>query len=214
MSSPDAMSQDSPAQSQTSLTYAQISSSHIRELDDLNKQTPSLLHKAGTSIFLLTSKPSSSSTTPPDPSSNQTTPSSRILTIETLAHQYFILVNQLRTRLHNQIAHLEAQNVIPAEPSRHIPDSSQPQMPGAPGMDKEKEEREQTWDPEPSVTNGGLGNLDVGELNARAAVRLQGTEVVLDRMQVILDVLEKRVGGEAVNGHDEGNDRVGAPEGG
>jgi hypothetical protein len=63
-------------------------------------------------------------------------------------------------------------------------------------------------DPESSVTNGGLGDMDVGVLNARAGVRNAGGEEVLDRVQDILKTLVEQAqakeekGEESVEGGD------------
>lgn len=56
-------------------------------------------------------------------------------------------------------------------------------------------------DPESSVTNGGLGDLDVGVLNARAGVRNAGGEEVLDRVQEILKTLVEQA--QAKEGKEE-----------
>lgn len=51
------------------------------------------------------------------------------------------------------------------------------------------------------MTNGGLGDLDVGVLNARAGVRNVGGEDVLDRVQEVLKTLVEQA--EAQEGKGE-----------
>lgn len=64
-------------------------------------------------------------------------------------------------------------------------------MPGQkPGQDTQERPR----NPEESVTNGGLGDLDIGVLNARAGTRQQGGNEVLGRVEGIVEELVKRAG--------------------
>ena len=66
-----------------------------------------------------------------------------------------------------------------------------------PGQNAGPEAQERPKNPEESVINGGLGNLDIGVLNARAGIRQQGGDEILERVQGILEELEKeKEGGE------------------
>lgn len=72
--------------------------------------------------------------------------------------------------------------MIPAQQIRFNAPNPPPQIPGRPPPEVKK-------DPESTVTNGGLGDMDVGVLNARAGVRNAGGEEVMDRVQDVLKTL-------------------------
>jgi hypothetical protein len=85
-----------------------------------------------------------------------------------------------------------AESVIPAEASRFIPAPTiRSEFQGAFPADETSKKN-----PEAYITNGGLGNLNIAELNARAGVKQQGDEEFLARLQGILDELKKRAGEE------------------
>ena len=67
--------------------------------------------------------------------------------------------------------------------------------PGRQGQGDEEarkaEEEERLRDPEMDVVNGGLGDLDIAVLNARAGIRHQNDDEVLDRAKVILEAMVK-----------------------
>ncbi|KAF2278547.1 uncharacterized protein EI97DRAFT_465827 [Westerdykella ornata] len=191
---------DVPFENSNSRTYNQIAATHIRELSDIDRvststltpplsppqltlsphqQIPQILYKSAHSISLLTNKPISSSDSPPDPST-------RAQTIHDTSYDLFLLINQIRGLLHKQVDELQAEKVIPAEATRFLP---APQLRDDDARDRAREEQEK----QSKITNGGMGNLTVAELNARARVRQGGEDEVYSRLQNILDELKKRV---------------------
>jgi hypothetical protein len=151
-----------------------------------SQQTPELLRRSGTALSLLTNRPVKQDVPISDSAS-------RVQIIEDTSYQFFVLVNQMRALLHNQINELQNENVIPAEATRFIPAPTiRPGMGAAVSAEEERRQR----NPEANVINGGLGHLNIADLNARAGVKQQGDDDVLDRLQGILDDLSRRAQGE------------------
>lgn len=101
--------------------------------------------------------------------------------------------------MHNQIKDLESEKVIPAEATRFIA-QTQIRTDIAGVSEQEKAHAEQMKNAaQAGVTNGGLGNLDIAELNARAGVGQQGDEEVIERVQGILKELIQRADNEGEN---------------
>lgn len=108
-----------------------------------------------------------------------------------------MLTNTLRTALHKQVDDLQSQSVIPAEASRYIPAPTMPQA----GPEQQEAARKKE---EGRITNGGLGKLDIAELNARAGVGREGDEEVLKRLVGIVEVLREKMGEQAEGEEKEG----------
>jgi hypothetical protein len=109
--------------------------------------------------------------------------------IQEISEAFFVQVNSIRTQLKNEVSELESQKVIPAAAARAA-STSIPKLPGMEHLpDEDKSAIKQS---ETNVTNGGLGNLDIAELNARAAVRQQGGDEILDRVQSILEEMVRK----------------------
>jgi hypothetical protein len=146
--------------------------------------TPELLYKSATAISLLTNKPVAQDSPIHDAES-------RAEIVRETSHQLFMLINHIRTLLHNQVNDLLSEGVIPAETTRFVPAPTAPAgMPGPASTDDASKNLEA------NVTNGGLGKFDIAELNARAGIKQQGDEEFLARLRGILDELKKRAGEE------------------
>lgn len=174
-SSPQA---DDSAQTNTQ-PYSQLAATHIRELSDISQQLPGLLRKCATVMSLLTNQPIQLST----PASS---PTARIDTIGTTTHDLLLLINQIRALLKDQVSSLQAASVIPAEPTRFI---AVPVVADPSAQNGQEQQSQQVERPESSVKKGGLGQLDIASLNARAGVKQGGDEDVLARVQEIVDAL-------------------------
>ncbi|KAF2787298.1 hypothetical protein K505DRAFT_316962 [Melanomma pulvis-pyrius CBS 109.77] len=163
------------------LPYRQNAANHIRDLSSVNEKIPDILRTSATAISQLTTRP-----VIPDPSSSLPrdidTPTNRKLILQQCSQDLFTSVGEISAALHAQITDLHEAKVIPATQIRYIPPTTRP------GQQPVETPR----DSEMTVTNGGLGDLDVGILNARAGVRQAGGGEVLDRVRGILETLAKR----------------------
>ncbi|KAF2266229.1 hypothetical protein CC78DRAFT_567097 [Lojkania enalia] len=162
--------------------YRQTAADNIRKLSTVNqKNIPTILRTSATAISQLTNNPIVPTTT--SQTAYQDSPQSREVAFARASEQLFTLINITRDALHSQISKLKDENVIPAETVRTLP-SQGPTDHGQEGQQVGEE-----------IKNGGLGDLDVGVLNARARVGREGEEV-LDRVTDILQDLVKKVEGE------------------
>lgn len=109
---------------------------------------PKLLAAAGQAINALTNRPLSSSADSANSPSSATSLDARKEAYSTHTQTYFTLVRQIQDNLMREIGALEEAGVIPAKAEK----VEQAQREGAHGGD---------------IKNGGLGELDVGWLNAR-----------------------------------------------
>ncbi|KAF2704253.1 hypothetical protein K504DRAFT_462825 [Pleomassaria siparia CBS 279.74] len=188
---PQTQATDSPTQVPT-IPYRQDAANHIRDLSKLNETIPTLLRTSATAISQLTTRP----IVPPRPLSDPDsalppdTPETRKDVLLQCTIDLFTFISTTSSALNEQIADLQAASVIPATQIRVAP------IPiTRPGQQADERPR----DPESTVTNGGLGDLDVGILNARAGVRQAGGEEVLDRVKGILEELVREREGEELN---------------
>lgn len=182
--------------------YRDIAAAHIRSLSALNARIPSILTASATSFSQLTNAPIH----PPSANLSATAPDTlerRQDALSTSANAFFTSVLELSVALHAQIADLEKNGVIPAEEVKYRAPVQQAPS-GAPGAGPSQQGHPQQRDSEATVTNGGLGDFDVGVLNARAGVRQKDGEEVLDRVKKVLGELAE---------HTEGNDDKMATDG-
>ena len=178
-------------------TYRSNATEHIRALSTLNTRLPPILNCAATTLSQLTNAPIVSSAAPTVAPDEE--PEARREAIASSANEYFTAVFNLSKELHKQVTDLQEAGVIPAEEVRYIarteqPNiaaSAQPGMPAAPPATAK--------DTEATVTNGGLGEFDIGVLNARAGVRGTGEDEVLDRVKRLLEHLKRRPEGGVEN---------------
>lgn len=184
--------------------YRDIAAAHIRSLAALNARVPSILSTAATSLSQLTNGPITDESTDPSASAPDSA-SKRRAALSANAHSFFDAVLQLNRALyvppasrsvtpvltqsrHTQIDQLEKNGVIPAEDVKYRAPVQQ-QGPGPGPM--QGSGKPQHRDSEATVTNAGLGDFDVGVLNARAGVRQRDTDEVLERTKRVLEDLAK-----------------------
>lgn len=158
--------------------YRDIAATHIRDLSAVDAKLPVILRTSATAISQLTNKP----IRPPD---TEDSTQARRDTLEQTSKEIFKLVHEVRTALHAQIDALEAEGVVPPEQIKYV-------APFQPPPGQEQQPMQRPHDPEVSVTNGGLGDMDVGILNARAGVRQTGGEEMLDKVKAVVEELVKR----------------------
>jgi hypothetical protein len=120
-----------------------------------------------------------------------TDPAARAKMVKDQTYDLYLVINSLRLQLRRQINELHSHGIIPAQGTK--PGTKFMRRPGRPGQGDEEarkaEEEERLKDPEMDVINGGLGDLDIAVLNARAGVRHQGDDEVLDRARAILKAM-------------------------
>lgn len=171
-------------------SYRSNATEHIRALSTLSTRLPPILNSAATTLSQLTNAPIVSSTAPAVADDEE--PKARREAIATSAQEYFTAVFNLSKELHKQVNDLEEAGVIPAEEVRYIARTEEPaaRQPPLPGMPPEPPAIAK--DTEATVTNGGLGEFDIGVLNARAGVRGTGEDELLDRVKRLLGDLHRR----------------------
>ena len=112
-------------------------------------------------------------------------------------HTFFTLVTAIANQLHTQAYALETAGIIPAKehrPQREPNAADLAEMAKFTGGGASANSH--VTDPEASITNSGLGELDVGWLNARASDVGKGMEAeVLGRVRMVLEGMN-RVGKE------------------
>ncbi|OCL01691.1 hypothetical protein AOQ84DRAFT_369918 [Glonium stellatum] len=183
----------------------------IQELNTINEQVPQILQAAGQAIQALTNAslpPSSSSNLFPPTSSSASTLSTHKTAFQSSTHTFFTLVTAIANQLHTQAYALETAGIIPAKEHRPQREPNAADLAeiskftgGGAGA-----ESHMTTDSEASTTNGGLGELDVGWLNARASDVGKGMEEeVLGRVK---RVLEAMVGEENVQDEDDADENM------
>ena len=171
-------------------TYRTTATSHIRHLSTLSTRLTPILNSAATTISQLTNSPIPSGSLTAD------TPEDRRSAISASAYEYFTAVFNLGNDLHKQVADLEEAGVVAAEEVRYIARTDEGQnasILAQPGMAPGPQTRAK--DTEATVTNGGLGDFDVGVLNSRAAVRENGEDEILERVKQLLKDLQPRTEG-------------------
>ncbi|KAF2018427.1 hypothetical protein BU24DRAFT_170801 [Aaosphaeria arxii CBS 175.79] len=180
----------------SSQPYTETAAKQIRELSAINEQLPELLRKTASTLSLLTQHPVQ---TPGTSLSTLSTQQGRKDLLQTSTHELFIQINTIRTTLKTQVTDLEKEKVVPSEAPRFIAAVR------IEGQSDEDRERERLKDSESHVTNGGLGSLDVGVLNAnvRSGRGARGDEELLERIEKIVSNLKQGAGFETHRDHDE-----------
>jgi hypothetical protein len=179
--------------------YRSTATTHIRALSTLSTRVPAILNHAATTLSQLTNAPIPSSTTAAD------SPQARRDAISSSAKAYFAAVFDIATELLTQVSDLEEAGVIPAQEVRYIARTVRDEDAGFGGqgglLAKAGMPQTTPKDSEAAVTNGGLGEFDIGVLNARAGIREGGEGEVLERVKRLLEDLERRgkEGGEEEN---------------
>ena len=159
----------------------------IRELAAINAQIPKLLELAGQAINTLTNRPLQASEDGEGDAQmtngeRKDTLDARKQAFESLANQYDTGVRDLQAPLRRQVYALEEAGIIAAEaPSLSV--STQPAG-LAVGMAGRGQATVAAQASE-RITNGGLGNLDVGLLNSR------GNKVGAEKEAELLDEAKK-----------------------
>lgn len=154
----------------------------IRELSAINADVPAMLSAAGSAISALTNKPlSDDDQDDTNGAKSEQTVAARKEIFTAKAKEYFTLAQSISALLRRQAYALEEAGINAAEApviSTTASFSSEPaQRPtgaasgmarrGGPGMGGASIPQRQPADDGDRVTNGGIGNLDVGLLNSR-----------------------------------------------
>jgi hypothetical protein len=170
--------------------YRSTATTHIRALSTLSTRVPPILNHAAITLSQLTNAPIPSSPTAAD------SPQARRDAISSSAKAYFAAVFDVATELLTQVSDLEEAGVIPAQEVRYIARTVRDEDAGFGGqgglLAKAGMPQTTPKDSEATVTNGGLGEFDIGVLNARAGTREGGEGEVLDRVKRLLEDLERR----------------------
>ncbi|KAL1305999.1 hypothetical protein AAFC00_004132 [Neodothiora populina] len=157
----------------------------IRELSAISADVPAMLSSAGNAISALTNKPidreeDEENGTNPGPSKNASVVAHKELFTEN-AKAYLVNLQAIMARLRRQAYALEEAGIIAPEAPALSSTGDSVQRAGAaaaaptagmarrgaPGQGGAASQRQQNTDDGERITNGGLGNLDVGLLNSR-----------------------------------------------
>lgn len=163
--------------------YLLTAGSQIQQLSSLSASLPLVLRKTAIHASLLTQHPVQDPES--DPISN--TVSDRVETLESSTHELFLYINRLRMSLKKQVTELETRKVVPAKNAAVVANTST----------KEGEQGNQGGEStglDSGITNGGMGTLDVGILNARAKARggKDGEDEVLEMIERVVETLTQR----------------------
>ncbi|KAF2121885.1 hypothetical protein BDV96DRAFT_132853 [Lophiotrema nucula] len=189
-------SSQGPAAGQSQTPYHDTAAKNIRDLARINEEVrplssliyaehgliwfqnlPQLLELTATALSQLTNRPIPVSST-----STSATDSTLVRERAFLqkSDELFRLINITRDALKSNVDRLTENDVIPKETTREVianrPAGGQPQQAPA---------------PQAVVTNGGLGEFDIGMLNARARVGREG-EAVMRRVEKLLEGIVNR----------------------
>ncbi|GAB7361315.1 hypothetical protein MBLNU230_g1372t1 [Neophaeotheca triangularis] len=170
----------------------------IRDLSALNADIPDLISSAGNTIANLTNTAS-------EDGAPETTDASRKEALETHTTAFYTGLQSLTTALRRHAYALEEAGIITAEaPSLSMvaaaTKSQGPARPGAPAaMESER------------ITNGGLGNLDIGWLNSRGnKVGAEKEAELIEEARALAEKVLEEQGGptesEEKDGEGEGMD--------
>ncbi|KAK6003678.1 hypothetical protein QM012_009449 [Aureobasidium pullulans] len=168
----------------------------IRELLAINADVPALLSSAGGAINALTNRPPNAASNDSDDmvdvqSDNSAAAHKEAFTKHTTA--YFTLIQSIMARLRRQAYALEEAGIIAAEaPTLSTTGAAEASGPARRGPVGQAQ-RQPAEDGD-RVTNGGLGNLDVGLLNSRGnSVGLdKEAELIAEAKQMVAQMLKER----------------------
>lgn len=147
-------------------------SERIRDLMAIDADVCKILQTAGEAMKILT-----------NPDGSDFEHSKEAFTSKT--RDYTVTVQTVAARLRRQVYALQEANIIPAQ--RTKPQSAAlAQQPGRPGQSAQQ--------PPMQITNGGLGNLDVGWLNSRSDVvgKQKEAELWAEARQHVENILGER----------------------
>ena len=167
--------------------------SRIRELSAINADIPAMLEAAGKAINAITNKPLVNSEdadmeVAAEEGGKVATIEERREVFEEHAKTYYTTLQAIVARLRRQAYALEEAGIIPAEAHTTLSSNAQRGQPGAAAA-KESER----------ITNGGLGNLDVGWLNSR------GNKVGAVKESELVEEAKKLLEETLARGHDAKN---------
>jgi len=167
------------------------SGDRIRELLEIDSDVASMLQAAGQAVNALTNRPLDA-TSVEDGDTEMTngraaaTLDTRKQVFEQQSNQYYILLQAVIARLRRQAYALEEAGIISADANTisniSVKKPRAPTGPPGPGQPKQEVER---------LTNGGLGNHDIGWLNSRGnkVGADKEKELVEDAKKLLQDVL-------------------------
>lgn len=146
----------------------------IRELSAINAEVATLLQLAGQAINSLTNRPLEKSTEDDDDEDTKMTEDDALTSIDDRkaafsqhTEAYYTTLQSLTARLRRQAYALEEAGIISSE-APGLSSSSQQQRQNAPAAGPGRTQAgEGTSSDSERITNGGMGNLDVGWLNSR-----------------------------------------------
>jgi hypothetical protein len=139
-------------------------------MSKFSQQIPQILTAASTAIRALTNSPSPPTSSSPAPPQTPTTVAAHKATFQSSTHTFFTLLSRISNSLEDQARALEAAGIIPPTAVKTVSGAGE------------------ATDSEAGVRNGGLGELDIGWLNARAGDVGKGMEgEVLARVRGILE---------------------------
>ena len=164
--------------------YLLTAGSQIQELSSLSASLPIILRKTAIHASLLTQHPVQDPES--DPVSN--TVSDRVESLQSSTHELFLYINRFRMSLKAQVTELETRKVVPAKNITTATSNATTQE-----GDQGSQGAENTG-LDSGITNGGMGTLDVGILNARAKARggKDGEDEVLEMIERVMDALTER----------------------
>ncbi|KAL1636343.1 hypothetical protein SLS58_009836 [Diplodia intermedia] len=136
-----------------------VAAEHIQELSKIKEDVPKLLTAASHAINALTNRPLASDSSTAEPSSTSDPLDARKEAYQTHTRTYFTLVREISNNLSREIGALEEAGVIPAKAEK-IEQAQQQQQ-------QQQQQQREGGAGGVEVKNGGLGELDVGWLNAR-----------------------------------------------
>lgn len=180
----------------------------IRDLLSINAEVPAMLSSAGKAISALTNKSLDEENINGDSSGTgkQASVMAHKEAFTENARAYFVGLQGIMARLRRQAYALEEAGIIAAEApalstaaesiqrsgagsAATAPTAGMARR-GAPGMGSSATQRQQATDEPDKVTNGGVGNLDVGLLNSRGnSVGMEKeAELIAEAKQLLKDM--------------------------
>ena len=173
----------------------------IRELSEINADVASMLHSASQAINTLTNRPMNAGENGDTHMSGENkkgTIEEREEAFTDHTKAYYTTLQAIVARLRRQAYALEEAGLIAAEaPTLSSGSQQKPALPNGRGPSAAAP----VQDP-PRLTNGGLGNLDVGWLNSRGnkVAAEKESELVQDAKKLLEDVLSREDVASASNG--------------
>ncbi|KAG9654534.1 hypothetical protein KCU77_g9185, partial [Aureobasidium melanogenum] len=168
----------------------------IRELLAINADVPALLSSAGGAINALTNRPPTAASTDGDDMAdvqgdNSAAAHKEAFTKHTTA--YFTHIQSIMARLRRQAYALEEAGIIAAEAPTLSTTGAATEASGLARRGPAGQAQRQPAEDGDRITNGGLGNLDVGLLNSRGnSVGLdKEAELIAEAKQMVAEMLKE-----------------------